>query len=156
MFNNGLAFTLNSQIPLTVQPTGGTATLAPLTDGLTNNTSIGNEIQTLSFSGTPSGTFTLTFNGLTTAPITYGSGGAALAADIQAKLAALLSTADPTTTGNIAVTNPSTDPNIIQIVFQNALGHRNVSQVSASCSAAAERSRSARLSTVKSPRRSET
>src|SRR5439155_26196866 len=88
---------------------------------------------TLSFSSTASGTFTLSFNGLTTAPITYGSGGAALAADIQAKLGALLSTSAATATRNVAVSNPSSsDPNIIKIVFQNALGHRNVNQLTAS------------------------
>ena len=49
-----------------------------------------NEVQTLTFGGTPTGgTFTLTFDGYTTAPISWSSTNATLVANIDAALEAL-------------------------------------------------------------------
>jgi len=75
--------------------------------------------------GSPSGNFTLTFNGLSTQNIPYSSNGPTLASAIQGALDALLGS------GNTLVQNFG-DPNVITIKFQNALGHRNVPVMSVS------------------------
>ena len=79
---------------LTTQVTGGSAPVNTLPNSaLFSNPAIGNEIQTLAFTGTPPTTFTLTFQAATpnsvaikTASITFGSGGATLAASMQTEL----------------------------------------------------------------------
>src|SRR5262249_40900502 len=122
VYLNNLAFTDSSKLNLTTVPTGGTAPVVT-TNGLTGDPNSGNKLQTLYFGSSPACTFTLSFNGLTTAPITYGSGGSALATAIQSALDAVLGA------NNTAVSAPdgTDDPNLITIKFQNALGHRDVS-----------------------------
>ncbi len=78
-----------------------------------------NAVQTLTFStGITGGTFTLTFNGLTTAPITFSATAATLAANIQAALTALPNVGPNNTL--VAGTGPFT------VTFQNGLGGTNV------------------------------
>jgi glucose/arabinose dehydrogenase/type 1 glutamine amidotransferase len=74
---------------------GNSGGFAPFNDQLTN------EIQTVTTAGATGGTFTLTFNGQTTAPITFTPGNAgANNAAVEAALEALSNLDDVTVTGN--------------------------------------------------------
>src|SRR5262249_7638030 len=120
VYINNLAFTDANQVNLVPTTTGGTFTLQTfngLTAGAANS---GNEIQTLTFGGTPTTgtTFTLNFNGLTSNFITFDTNGATLAANIQSALDALLG-GNPSIR-NAVVTNYG-DPNVVTILYQNAL-----------------------------------
>lgn len=79
-----------------------------------------NDVQTLTFGGTPTGgTFRLSFNGVLTAPITFDTtvGGAPLAENIRAALAALPQVG----TGNVTVSSSLTVP---AVTFQGDLAAR--------------------------------
>jgi autotransporter-associated beta strand protein len=85
-----------------------------------------NEIQRIAIGGTPtdaSTTFTLTYNGRTTAAITYSATPATTAADIQSKLGALLGIG----AANISVSAVSNL--IFDITFQNALGQADIASM---------------------------
>lgn len=75
-----------------------------------------NEVQTITFTGTPTGgTFTLSFGGQVTAAITYSTTAATLQANILAALAALSTIGS---TSNIAVSASATVPTV---TFQGAM-----------------------------------
>jgi hypothetical protein len=127
-----LALTSISQLPLIPQVNGAPNLdiLANHSNGAVGNAAIGNEVQTIVFSNTPAGDFTLSVLGRTTSSIPYGSGGAALAALVEAQLEAILGD------NNVAVSAPSdNDANVLTITYQNALGHRNISDTFVSASA---------------------
>lgn len=83
------------------------------------------EVQVLTITGTPTGgTFTVTFNGVTSAAIAYN----ATAATVQAALVAM----DSIGAGNVAVTGSAGGP--WTLTFQGALAGSNVNQVTATAS----------------------
>jgi hypothetical protein len=83
-----------------------------------------NEQQTVTITGTPTGgTFTLTFNGATTANIAYN----AAAAAVQAALEALPNIG----TGQVAVSGGPGPGTPYVVTFQNQLGRQNVNQMTA-------------------------
>ena len=89
-----------------------------------NNASLGlvqSEVQVISFSsgGTSASTFTLAFNGATTATITYSTVAATLVSNIQTALTQLSTIG----AGNTVVTG--TTPNAITVTFQNLLADLN-------------------------------
>lgn len=76
-----------------------------------------NDVQTLTFTGTPTGgTFRLSFNGQVTAPITYSTTDATLQANILAALIALPNVG----TGNVTVTS-ATSGTVVTHTFVGAL-----------------------------------
>jgi len=84
-----------------------------------------NEVQTLTLSGVREGTFTLTFKGETTAPITYGEGGYFGGYGVQNALEALPAIGS----GNVRVTREKGEPYSIE--FIGALAEVNVPQLTA-------------------------
>ena len=79
-----------------------------------------NAVQTLNFGGSSlGGTFTLSFNGFTTDPITYDTSAATLEANIQAALDNL-----SFLTGNTVV--DAISPTNVTVTFQGVLGKQNV------------------------------
>jgi hypothetical protein len=77
-----------------------------------------NEVQQLTFAGTPSGTFTLTYGAnLTSGPITYSATPGLLEASIQAALDVLLGA------GTTSVVAPSNT--VVTVTFTGALGNVN-------------------------------
>lgn len=86
------------------------------------------EIQTLTIGGTPTGgSFTLTFEGFTTAAIAWTATDATLIADIQAKLEALPNIG----TGNLLVTDTTMTSGIgnATLTFRVAMGKKAVGLV---------------------------
>jgi hypothetical protein len=82
-----------------------------------------NEVQTVTITGDPTGgTFTLTFDGQTTAAIPFD----ATAARVQADITALSNVR----TGDVVVTGPTAD--VYRVTFTNAYAGTNVSQMTAS------------------------
>src|SRR5205823_429986 len=95
-----------------------TLTATPVTGILASPGGI-SAVQTLTFGGgITGGTFTLTFNGLTTTPITWSATTATLQANIQAALNALPNIG----IGNTLVSNAANPT----ITFQNGLAKTNV------------------------------
>lgn len=91
------------------------------------------EIQTLTIGGTPTGgSFTLTFEGYTTAAIAWTAVDATLIADIQAKLEALANIG----TGNVLVTDTTMTSGIgaATLTFRVGLGKKDVGLVVANSS----------------------
>ena len=83
-----------------------------------------NEQQTVTVTGTPTGgTFTLTYNGATTAAIPYNSAAAA----VQTALEALPNIG----AGNVAVTGGALPGTPVVVTFQNQLARQNVNQMTA-------------------------
>ncbi len=78
------------------------------------------EVQTLSMGGVTSGTFALTYGGISTAPIAFGANAAATASNIQAALAGI-----PALSGAGAVTVAPAGSNFT-ITFDDALGDVNM------------------------------
>lgn len=79
-----------------------------------------NEVQRLTITGTPTGgTFTMSFNGQTTAAIAYN----ATAAAVQSALEALSNIA----AGEVACTGGPLPGSVVDIEFRNGLGKQNVS-----------------------------
>ena len=83
----------------------------------TNSLPSPNTVQTLNFSGTPAGTFTLTFNAQTTGNITYSSTFTTLQANILAALAALPTIGLPV---NLAIGGTATS---VTITFMGTLAN---------------------------------
>jgi hypothetical protein len=82
----------------------------------------GNEIQTVSLTGLPTGgTFTLTFEGQTTAPIPYN----ATADQVRVALENLSTIGQ----GNIAASLGPVDTGLVSLTFQRALGETDVPQI---------------------------
>ena len=134
VYSGDLALTPAAALNLTTQtqPASGLAPVATPSgsEGPTNNPAIGNEIQTLTFTGAP--TFALSVLGRQSGNLSYGSGGATLAAAIQTELDALLGA------GNTVVASQSAnDPSVLTITYQNALGHRNIADLFLSATAVA-------------------
>ncbi len=112
-----LVLTAANTFPGTVTVGNGTLTLSG--NGALTAAPAASAVQTLVFgANVTGGTFTLTFNGQTTAPITWDPTPATLVSNIQAALNALSTIG----TGNtlVAGTGPFT------ITFQNALANRSV------------------------------
>ena len=112
---NSATATIASAITGTAGMTVGGLGSLSLT-GLNSGLSGANAVQTITFNGTPTGgTFSLSFNGATTAPITYTTVVATLDANIQAALAAL-----PTigSTANVTVGGTAT---AVTVTFGGAL-----------------------------------
>lgn len=83
-----------------------------------------NEVQTVTITGTPTGgTFTLTYDGQTTAPIAYNAASAA----VQAALEALRNIG----TGNVLVAGGPGPGTPYTVTFQGRLAGRNVNQMTA-------------------------
>lgn len=88
------------------------------------------EVQTITVGGTPTaGTFTLTFEGHTTAPITWSATNATLVANIDAALEALpnIGTGNATT----AVATMTAGVGTITVTFVSGLGKRSVGLMTA-------------------------
>src|SRR5581483_1603437 len=101
----------------------GTSTLSNGAHGLPTG---GNAIQALTFGGTITDcTFTVTYNGQTTAAITWSSNPTTQAANIQNAMSALPNIG----AGNVSVTNLSST--VYAVMFQNDLGTRAVATISA-------------------------
>ncbi len=99
-------------------------TLAPVGPSLTTATSVAgtgsvNAQQTVTFTGVTSGTFSLNFNGQTTAPITYSATAATLAANIQAGLMNLPNVGGLATAGTVSV---SVTGSVATVTFGGSLG----------------------------------
>ena len=108
---------------------GGTAAIVAITEGQEPTTVIPrNEIQTLNLTTSGSGTFTLSYDGFTTAPIAYN----ASLADIQTAIDTI-----PALKGNVTVTQttapaggpPPTSGGEYSIEFNTALAGTNVDQL---------------------------
>jgi hypothetical protein len=83
-----------------------------------------NEQQTVTITGTPTGgTFTLTYNGATTANIAYNAAAAAVVSALEA-----LPNIGP---GNVAGSGGALPGTPVVITFQNQLGRQNVGQMTA-------------------------
>src|SRR5262249_33158796 len=109
-----------AQIAGVIVSNATTLTPAPATGILSSLTGV-SAVQTLTFGfGISSGTFTLTFNGLTTAPILWNGTPATLVANIQAALAALPNIGANNT---LVASSSGTD---YTITFQNGLAKTNV------------------------------
>jgi hypothetical protein len=84
-----------------------------------------NEQQTITITGTPTGgTFTLTYNGATTAPIAFNAAAAAVTAALEAL--------PNIGTGNVVSTGGALPGTPVVVTFQNALGRQNVAVMTAS------------------------
>lgn len=136
--------TLASQFiePLTVDTTntlGATVAVSVVT--LTEGSAGANEVQVLTFYGTPSGgTFTLTYDGQTTAAIAYNAD----AATVDAALEALSNIG----AGDVTCTGGSLPGTPITITFGGALANTNVPLITATVSSLTGGSISAAISTV--------
>ena len=106
--------------------TGGTVvnagTVTYSGNGAANQIAAGNEVQDLTFGGTiTGGTFTLTYNGLTTGFINWDPSSANLISNIQAALNGILGA------GNTLVASPT--PNVYSITFQGTLANAGLPQI---------------------------
>lgn len=91
------------------------------------------EVQTVTIGGTPTGgTFTLTFEGHTTAPITWSSTNATLVANVDAALEALANIG----TGNVttAVATMTAGIGTMTVTFVSGLGKKSVGLMTANAS----------------------
>jgi hypothetical protein len=108
---------------LSFRPTGGQIESGVL---LASSAALGgaNEQQTVTITGTPTGgTFTLTYNGATTANIAYNAAAAAVVSALEA-----LPNIGP---GNVAGSGGALPGTPVVITFQNQLGRQNVGQMTA-------------------------
>jgi hypothetical protein len=86
-----------------------------------------NEQQTITITGTPTGgTFTLTYNGATTAAIAYNAAAAAVTTALEA-----LPNIGP---GNVLASGGALPGTPIVLTFQNQLGRQNINQLTAASS----------------------
>ncbi len=99
---------------------GNSGGFSPFNDMLTNET------QTVRVTGASGGTFTLTFDGQTTAPLAFN----ATAAQVQAALEALSNVG----AGDVAATGGPVNTSNVSVNFRGALSERNVAQMSADSS----------------------
>ncbi len=111
-----LALTASNTFTGVTTVSGGTLTVSGngTLPSVPSTTASSNAAQTLTFAGSPSGSFTITFNGATTGNITYSTTVATLQSAIQTQLNSLLGTNNVTVSAATATS--------VLITFQNVLG----------------------------------
>src|SRR5262249_18336508 len=116
VFNNAFANVNVPQMTTTVTR-GTTGAFGTVVDG------IGNELKSLSIGGFPTGTFTVSFNGVAaTSPVTFTPSAAPTAAQVLAHLNTI-----PALNGNVSVVGGNGGP--FFVAFKNALANVNVPQL---------------------------